>query len=363
MAERTPLPTLLSQTLVAFTIEFDNEAEHRVQHWTTRGSSAGARRGVWLASQAMWANFMQFIPEEGVALGKVDGCARLTNLAGLKRWRYVEVKPDPADERSDPPESDWLVRPTPAGLRAQEIWRPLSGEIEGRWRERFTKTRVDRLALALRGFASRAEISLPQYLPVVAIAMGTDPDKLEAGAAEQAGAVDDLSALLSKVLMMFTLDFERETRLSLPISANTLRVLGEEPLRLRDLPRLTGVSKEAVSMSLGLLKRTGCAVIEPDPSATRGQVSRLTPKGQKAQDNYRRVLAETEARWAERFGDAGLERLRNALEGIVGAPGGPSPLLKAIEPYPEGWWASGKRPEILPHYPMVLHRGGWPDGA
>ena len=26
---------------------------------------------------------------------------------------------------------------------------------------------------------------------------------------------------------MFTLDFERETRLSLPISANTLRVLGE----------------------------------------------------------------------------------------------------------------------------------------
>jgi len=27
------------------------------------------------------------------------------------------------------------------------------------------------------------------------------------------------------------------------------------------------------------------------------------------------------------------------------------------------WRAKFRRPEVLPHYPMVLHRGGYPDGS
>jgi hypothetical protein len=34
-----------------------------------------------------------------------------------------------------------------------------------------------------------------------------------------------------------------------------------------------------------------------------------------------------------------------------------------VEPYPEGWRASVPRPEVLPDFPMVLHRGGFPDGS
>jgi methyltransferase (TIGR00027 family) len=56
-----PLPALLSQALVAFTIEFDNESERQIQHRTTSGPAAGSR-GPWLVSRAMWANFMRFIP-------------------------------------------------------------------------------------------------------------------------------------------------------------------------------------------------------------------------------------------------------------------------------------------------------------
>jgi len=136
-----PFSTLVSQALVAFTIEFDNEAEHRVQHWTTRGSN-GTRRGVWLSSQAMWANFMQFIPEDGIALREVEGLARLTNLEGLKRWRYVILEPAPTTDSASENSSDWLVRPTRNGLRAQQVWRPLAGEIEKRWEERFGKAQV-----------------------------------------------------------------------------------------------------------------------------------------------------------------------------------------------------------------------------
>ena len=59
-----PLPTLLSRLLIAFTTEFDNEAEHRLEHRTTL-DAGGTGRGPWLVSQAMWANFMQFVGGDG----------------------------------------------------------------------------------------------------------------------------------------------------------------------------------------------------------------------------------------------------------------------------------------------------------
>jgi hypothetical protein len=50
--ERRPLPTLLSQVLVAFTIELDNEFEHQMPHRTT---IARQGRGPWLVSLPMWS--------------------------------------------------------------------------------------------------------------------------------------------------------------------------------------------------------------------------------------------------------------------------------------------------------------------
>ena len=40
-----------------------------------------------------------------------------------------------------------------------------------------------------------------------------------------------------------------------------------------------------------------------------------------------------------------------------------SPLFAGLEPYPDGWRAAVRPPATLPHYPMVLHRGGYPDGS
>src|SRR5271169_2793720 len=48
-----PLSALLSQVLVAFTIEFDNESERQMQHRTTNQHvEGGARVGPWLVSMA-----------------------------------------------------------------------------------------------------------------------------------------------------------------------------------------------------------------------------------------------------------------------------------------------------------------------
>ena len=122
-ADDHPLPTLLSRLLIAFTIEFDNEAEHRLEYRTTVGAADGTGRGPWLVPQAMWANFMQFVGGDGVPLHEVDDLARITNLAGLQRWGYITLGPDPADGRPAP-RGDWIVRPTRAGRRAQEMWEP-----------------------------------------------------------------------------------------------------------------------------------------------------------------------------------------------------------------------------------------------
>jgi hypothetical protein len=53
--------------------------------------------------------------------------------------------------------------------------------------------------------------------------------------------------------------------------------------------------------------------------------------------------------------------LRASLEPL--AAGDPPPLFAGLEPYPDNWRASVRPPVILPHFPMVLHRGGYPDGS
>jgi DNA-binding MarR family transcriptional regulator len=115
----------------------------------------------------MWANFMQFVGADGVPLRELDDLARMTNLAGLERWGYIVVQPDPADGRPAPPRRDWIVAPTAAGRRAQEVWLPLAGVIEDRWRARFGAGEISALRDALAVLIAQFDAELPPYLPVV----------------------------------------------------------------------------------------------------------------------------------------------------------------------------------------------------
>jgi len=382
VATRLPLSALLSQVLVAFTIEFDNEFEHQMPHRTSKqGSTSGSRDAPWLVSLAMWSNCMQFVGEEGVTAGELQRLARTeTNLAGMQRWGYIVLEPDPADRRSKRSLPDAVVRPTPKGRKAQEVWRPLFGVIEQRWQERFGKQEIDQLREALWAVASQLDGELPDCLPILGDGLfsrgrhpGDDRYLATTGDGERrtpAGHADDIGfrlplfALLSRVLLAFALDFERESNVSLALSANVLRVLAEQEVRVRDLPRLSGVSKEAISMAMGILQKRRLAVVEPDPAGSRFNVVRLTPKGLQVQDASRQLLGVIEQRWQSRFGTDDIRKLREALERLVGSPTAQlSPLFKGLEPYPDGWRASVRKTDTLPYYPMVLHRGGFPDGS
>lgn len=170
-----------------------------------------------------------------------------------------------------------------------------------------------------------------------------------------------LYSLLSKVLLAFALEYEREAELSLALGANLVRVLDDVGVPVAELPRAVGVSKEAVANSLTLEKR-GYLVIEK-VAGGRAKQARLTASGIAAQRQYHALIADIEDRWATRFG-GDVVALRSALEGIVVATDlANSPLAPAYGPPPGTWRADMKTPDTLPHFPMVLHRGAFPDGA
>jgi DNA-binding MarR family transcriptional regulator len=171
------------------------------------------------------------------------------------------------------------------------------------------------------------------------------------------------------VLLAYTTDFEDESELSLPLSANVVRVLDEQGELARDLPRAAGISKEAIAMALTFLTKSGYVTVDGTTAATKRV--RLTAKGRKEQAGQNRLHAEVEKGLGKRFGAEEIRRLRSLLQRLVDER---EAFSRGLEPYPEGWRASkpyASRTEAmvedpgvaLPHYPMVLHRGGWPDGS
>ncbi len=129
-----------------------------------------------------------------------------------------------------------------------------------------------------------------------------------------------LPTLLSRALMSFRAEFERESALSLPVSANALRVLSADGVALADVPRLAGVSREAVSVSVGRLERGGLAVTGPDPAGGRGKHVSLTPRGEQAQDAYHRRADGIVDGWRARSGDGVIDGLAGALRALYAQP-------------------------------------------
>jgi DNA-binding MarR family transcriptional regulator len=381
-ADSPPLSTLLSQLLIAFTIEFDNEFEQRMPHRTTSFGSVGVRVGsLWLGSMVLWANGMRLVPEKGITVAELERDARTEKiqLAGLERWGYVFVTPDPADAGKKSQQRNRLVRPTAAGRKTQETWGSLAGVIEERWRERFGQDKIEALRKFLSAVLGRIDLALPEYLPILGPGLFSQILIEDAPATnphtEKTLAQMNLSALLAKVLLAFTIEFEFDWRISLPISANVLRLLDTKGVRIADLPRLSGIAKEGVAFATGWLERNGFANLAPDPKTGNGKLIRLTPKGEAAQQAYLQRLAFVDERWQERSGKQAVSSLRESLMALIHQKNGQQMALsEGLMPYPDGWRAR-KPYEVrtlafindpvgaLPHFPMVLHRGGYPDGS
>ncbi|MGA8528104.1 MAG: hypothetical protein WB622_00215, partial [Acidobacteriaceae bacterium] len=166
MARRLPLSTLLSFALVGFTLEFDNEAEHRQPHRTS--DFGGPASAPWLVSLAMYFNCLQFVSGQGIAKRELERQARTEpNWDGMRRWGYIYFEPDPADPRPRPPQWAWLVRATAKGRVIQEMMRGLVPEIEERWRKRFGVSTIQELRRALIAMLRPVSGGLPDCMPIL----------------------------------------------------------------------------------------------------------------------------------------------------------------------------------------------------
>ncbi len=381
-----PLSALLSQALVAFTIEFDNEFERRVPHRTTVSQrEAGSRGSPWLVSLVMYSNFLRFVPDDGVTIREFARHARLSKDGArrwlrrlAKWWGYIRIERGLSEGGAELPKAEWIVRLTPGGRIACEVWRGLFAEIEERWDERFGAEAMSRLRAALTEIDERLDADLPDYVPILGYGLAARADLTGEPASQtspRAARGDGrsrrggergghLSARLARVLLAFALEFESESELSLALCANVLRLLDARASAVRDLPRRSGVSKEAIAMTLGILTKDGFAEAGSVAGSGSARTVRLTPRGEEAKRAYERRLRAVEKRWRTDFGDSAFDALRAALEALTGgAEAERSPLLDGLTPHPEGWRARVRAREVLPQFPAVLHRGGWPDGA
>jgi len=379
-ADGMPLSALASQVWVAFTIECDNEFERQMPHWTTDGARAARARGVravrlpgapWLVSISMWWTCLRYVGEDGVTVRALAERARAgTHLAGLERWGYVRIGPDPGDTRTRVPRGDWVIRATSAGRAARYVFEPLVGVIEARWRERFGGDEIDRLDGALRALVRQLDPALPDGLPVLGYGLVTEIPETAAGVdvADEVAALS-LPALCARLLVAWALEFERASGVALAISANVMRVLAADGatasgVRVRDLPMASGISTAAIEMALGWLEARDLVVVGPDPAGSRAKVAQLTAAGREAHVAHEALARRIEAGWRERYGESTIAEARRALAALVGSgDASDSPLWRGLAPYPDGWRASVPRPGTLPHFPAVLHRGGYPDGS
>ncbi len=339
---REPLPALLSPLYVAFTIECDNEFERRSPHRTSTFGGSGP----WLSSMAMWWTCMRFVPDEGISVQDLVAAARTqTNLHGMARWGYITV------------DAGKIVRATAKGRLARAVWRGLTAEVEARWAERAGGGRVERLRAALIAILAQIPFDLPDCLPILGYGLAcTGRAQVRRADPPDAASLGPLSLpiLLARVLLALALDFERGAPLSLAIAADVLRVLRADGVPARDLPRLSGVSKEAIQMALGILEKRELAAVAPG----RVRMVRLTPQGVEVQERCARLLGELEERWETHFGREAVAELREAAAAFD-----EDLLFAALVTYAGGWRARVPKPEVLPRFPMVLHRGGYPDGA
>jgi hypothetical protein len=151
VVEERSLSALLSQLLVAFTVEFDNEFERRMYVCGHPGERL---------SLVVWTNLMRFLVVNPVSVRGLAAQALVSEkqvrfeLGCLERWGFVILHSNPAGPRDGwgsarGIRAGWLVCVTSKGVLASEIWPPLFGLIEQRWQQRLGTREMIRLRRAL----------------------------------------------------------------------------------------------------------------------------------------------------------------------------------------------------------------------
>jgi DNA-binding MarR family transcriptional regulator len=375
-ATHKPLSALLSQILVAYTVEIDCEFERRMLQMQSRSARL---------SLVIWLNLLRFLADGSVmvralASRSLTAESGVTAVLGcLERWGVVELQPGKRAGFGSGRgiRADWPVRLTASGETAVKIWRGLLAEIDARWSKRFGDD-ATRLRRSLEAIEHQIDLELPQGLPTALLKL---PEFGPRHSVAEEGL--PLPVLLSRVLLAFAIDFERESRTPISLCANAIRALSDEPLPETEISKRTGCSKETAGIGW---QHKPYIIVENDPARGRGKLVRLPEAGIKAQQKYYSCTRAIEEKWKNRFHPATKEirELLAALlkrgdlsEGLKPTPGttragSQSPALGRVDIGPA---ARQRRRDLviqteaflrdpvgtLPHYPLWdMNRGFGP---
>lgn len=158
-----PLSALLSQALIAYTLEFDRllAAKCKVFEWKQSPPSL-----------AMWSNILRFVGERGVEereLPELSGISKPAvhiSVACLERHGWVKV--DAGTK---------VVRLTPRGRKIAKLWRSTLQEMEDQWSEQYGRSGVASLRASLEKISKGLSSSLP-FFPIALPNRGGTPTGL-----------------------------------------------------------------------------------------------------------------------------------------------------------------------------------------
>jgi len=329
-APHKPLSALLSQILVAYTVELDSEFERRMLEMQVTAR----------LSLVIWLNVLRFFAEGPVSVRTLTSRALAADdqlkapLGCLERWGIILLQPGkrPGFGSGRGIRADWPVRLTATGETAVKIWPELIPQIDARWSKRFGDD-ATRLRRSLEAIEHQIDLELPQGLPSAIL-------QLPQFAPRRSPAEDGLPlpALLSCVLLAFALDFERQSRTPISLCANMIRVLSDEPTPEAEIPQRTGCSPETAGIGW---QHKPYIVVESDPARGRGKFVRLSEAGIKAQDEYLTIARDIEEKWKKRFGTATKE-LRESLTALLKR----AELSEGLKPPPGTTRAGAQTPAL-----------------
>jgi DNA-binding MarR family transcriptional regulator len=127
-----------------------------------------------------------------------------------------------------------------------------------------------------------------------------------------------LDAATESVLAEFRRDLEDAGYADIrPTHGCVFRFVRDDGMRLTELAGLAGMTKQSVGELVDDLVNLGYVERIPDPEDRRAKLICLTDRGIEAQKVAFGLLADVEARWAERFGATRMKQLRKLLEEAV----------------------------------------------
>ena len=301
-----PLPTLLSHALIAFERDYGEP-----------GSDA--------PTLPVWSNVLRVFGTETLTdqeLGQRAILSKRVVRVVLRDFRNLGwLESHAARNRA--------FRLTDRGMALEGVARRRLAEVEGQWRNRHGSAVIESLRNGLAAVAASLELEWPWFLtgygPADPSLTGGSYLPTEPGPPRVPGRGEEwpvvprvasvpanelpLSALLSKVLAAFTMEYEEEHLGPLGAASVFLANVPDDAIslaRARAICDVVGTGKSAPERHL-------CVVVEPGRPRNGSRMVYLTPKARRIRESYLSLVMDIEARWRERFGAGVLDGLRRTL--------------------------------------------------